>query len=121
MIRAVKVNFGWKLGPFIMASVNHSPARNKKTTTALPITNSHRNNYRPNHYIVKPGFVTFLAVSPAEVDKLIREYSSKQCQLDSMQPTCMAPQICLCAYNNLALQITSLSQAHLWPEPIAYP
>jgi len=23
------------LGPFIMASVNHSPARNKKTTTAL--------------------------------------------------------------------------------------
>jgi len=24
------------LGPFIMASVNHSAGRNKKTTTALP-------------------------------------------------------------------------------------
>jgi len=32
---AAKVNFGWKLGPFIMAPVNHSPARNKNTTTAL--------------------------------------------------------------------------------------
>jgi len=35
MVRATKVNFGWKLGLFIMASVNHSPARNKKSTTAL--------------------------------------------------------------------------------------
>jgi len=34
---ATKVNFGWKLGPFIMAPVNHSPARNQKTTTALVI------------------------------------------------------------------------------------
>jgi len=25
------------LGPFIIASVNHSPARNKKTTTALVV------------------------------------------------------------------------------------
>jgi len=28
------------LGPFIMASVNHSPARNKKTNTALPIVDT---------------------------------------------------------------------------------
>jgi len=35
IVGAAKVNFGWKLGPFIMAPVNHSPARNKKTTTAL--------------------------------------------------------------------------------------
>jgi len=34
---ATEVNFGWKLGPFIMARVNHSPAGNKKTTTALSI------------------------------------------------------------------------------------
>jgi len=32
---APKVNFGWKLAPFIVGLVNHSPARNKKTTTAL--------------------------------------------------------------------------------------
>jgi len=38
MVGAAKVNFGWKLGPFIMASVNQSPARNKKTTTALVVT-----------------------------------------------------------------------------------
>jgi len=36
IVGAAKVNSGWKLGPFIMAPVNHSPARNKKTTTALP-------------------------------------------------------------------------------------
>jgi len=35
IVRAAKVNFGWKLGPFILAPVNHSPARIKKTTTAL--------------------------------------------------------------------------------------
>jgi len=35
IVVAAKVNFGWKLGPFIMAPVNHSPARNKKTTAAL--------------------------------------------------------------------------------------
>jgi len=35
IVGAAKVNFGWKLGPIIIAPVNHSPARNKKTTTAL--------------------------------------------------------------------------------------
>jgi len=35
IVKADKVNFWWKLGPFIMAPVNHGPARNKKTTTAL--------------------------------------------------------------------------------------
>jgi len=35
MVGATKVNFGWKLGPFIIAPVNHSPASNKMTTTAL--------------------------------------------------------------------------------------
>jgi len=32
LVGAVKVNFGWKLGPFILASVNHNPARNKRAT-----------------------------------------------------------------------------------------
>jgi len=35
IVGAAKVSFGWKLGPFILAPVNHSPARNKYTTTAL--------------------------------------------------------------------------------------
>jgi len=37
IVGAAKVNFGWKLGPFILATVNHSPVRNKKTTTALDL------------------------------------------------------------------------------------
>jgi len=36
IVGASKVNFGWKLGPFITAPVNHSPARNTETTTTLP-------------------------------------------------------------------------------------
>jgi len=34
-VGAAKVIFGWKLWQYILAYVNHSPARNKKTTTAL--------------------------------------------------------------------------------------
>jgi len=30
------------LGPFIVAPVNHSPARNKKTTTALHAANQNK-------------------------------------------------------------------------------
>jgi len=34
IVGAVKANFGWILGTFIKAPVNHSPASNEKTTTA---------------------------------------------------------------------------------------
>jgi len=35
---ATNVKFGWELKPFKMDPVNHSPARNKKTNTALGCT-----------------------------------------------------------------------------------
>jgi len=35
MVWATKSKFQVELGPFIVAPVNHSPASNKKTTTAL--------------------------------------------------------------------------------------
>jgi len=38
IVGAAKVNFGWKLGPFMMTPVNHSLVRNKKTPTALAAT-----------------------------------------------------------------------------------
>jgi len=38
IVGAAKVNCGWKLGPFIMTSVNHSAATSRKTITELVVS-----------------------------------------------------------------------------------
>jgi len=67
----------------------------------------------PDDLLDPTGFTTSLTVSPAEVDKLIKDSFSEQCELDSM-PTWLPKSLHSIFAPNLALLLNIfLSQAHL--------